>query len=311
MLKNTFSHPETDWRVFAFGKDKGDRHGIERQDDRSHQISKRITTEHFGDDPHRKDCAVTTRQNVFSTPMNRRRAFGMIAGAAVAGSSLGLLSRSEATQAAGGVLEAVRDLNLRSEASIDSPVIGWIGTGQLATDVVPGQPEMIDGYRHITTDEDVTGWALDDGLKWQYDTDPDPELPAVRYLAREDNLLLDPGGEPIMWLDFGTQVRPTDEVSGEYRLVRVNNVEEEVDGWIRNWVLTPDSTARFTVDAPIPGPNAPLLAAPDLEAEWVAEVPEGEYVLDYDHEVVNGFYGVQWRDVSGWMLESLLVESWS
>lgn len=251
---------------------------------------------------------MTTRQNALSTPMNRRRVFGMIAGAAVAGSGIGMLSRSERAHAAGGVLEAIRDLNLRSEASIDSPVIGWIGTGQLATDVVPGQPEVIDGYRHITTEDDVRGWALDDGLKWHDESDPDPELPAVRYLAREDNLLLDPGGEAIMWLDFGTQVRPTEEVSDGYRLVRVFNVEEEVDGWIPNWILTPETAARFAVNAPIPGPNAPLLAEPDLEADWVAEVPAGEYVLDYDHEVVDGFYGVQWRDVTGWILGDFLIE---
>lgn len=231
-----------------------------------------------------------TRQNLFSSPMNRRRAFGMIAGAVVAGSGVGMLSRPASMQAAGGVLEAIRDLNIRSEPTINSPVIGWIGTGQLAYDVVPGSPEVIDGYRHITTQEDVTGWALDDGLTWH--DGGDPVDPVIRYLAREDNLLIEPYGQPIMWLDFGAQVRATEEVSGEFRLVRVFKVDEEVDGWIRNWILTPDTAARYTVDAPIPGPHAPLLAEPDFDSEWIAEVPEGEFVLDYDHEVVDGFYGV-------------------
>lgn len=251
---------------------------------------------------------MTTRQNVFSTPMNRRRAFGMIAGAAVAGSSIGLLSQSGTTLAGGGVLEAIRDLNLRSEPTIDSPVIGWVGTGQLVHDVNPGSPEVVDGYRHILTEDGTQGWVLDDGLKWHDGSDPGPGDPVIRYLAREENLLIEPYGQPIMWLDFGTQVRATEEVSGEYRLVRVYNVEEEIDGWIPNWILTPDTTIRYAVSAPIPGPNAPLLAEPDLEADWVAEVPDGEYVLDYDHEVVDGFYGVQWRDVSGWILGDFLVQ---
>lgn len=245
---------------------------------------------------------------LFTTPMNRRRAFGMLAGAAVAGSSIGLLSQSQSTQAAAGVLEAIRDLNIRSEPTIDSPAIGWIGTGQRATDVVPGQPDVIEGYRHISTEDGTNGWALDDGLQWADDSDPDPDPQAVRYLAAPDNLLLDPGGEAIMWLDFATQVRPTAEVADGYRLVRVNNVEEEVDGWIPNWILTPDTTTRYTLSAPTPGPSAPLYAEPHLESDWVAEVPDSELVLDYDHEVVDGFYGVQWRDTTGWMLESHLVE---
>lgn len=243
--------------------------------------------------------------NFGNETFTRRGMLRLMGGAGAAAATGGLLLRTPAT-AAGGPLEAVIDVTVFEEWYNGSTPVTQLYVGDLVENFDPLNPEVVNGYRHIRVADGRGGWVLDYALEPADALPEDPVFNIIRFLTRQDDLLVDPYGEVIATLPFGTQVETSTTLDGEFVLGRGWLESGPVEGWVRNWLLTPDTARVYSVVLLETGAVAPMVAEPYDGAAWVADIPDGSKVIDYDGEVVDGYRGVESEFGTGWISQEYL-----
>lgn len=243
--------------------------------------------------------------NFRNETLTRRRMIGLFGGLGAAVASGGFLAGNQAA-AAGGPLEATIDVYAFTEPYNGSEVVREILAGEVVENLDPLNPEVVNGYRHLRLSDGLAGWALDYAFEPVGGSPEDPVFNIIRFLTREDAIFADPYGDVIADLVFGTQVEASTIRDGEFVLGRVWLEGGPVEGWVRNWLLTPDTAVVRTVVLPDLTGSAPMLAEPNADAEVIAEIPHDSKVIDYDGEIVNDYRGVESAYGPGWISQEYL-----
>lgn len=245
------------------------------------------------------------RETLSNKPMNRRGAFKLVAGAGLAAAGAGAPLTSHSTMAAGGPLEVTSDVNLYVDTDL-AEVVRVLETGEQVTHFDVMNPELVDGHRHVTTSLGESGWVNDIYLH-PVGTPPEETIFATpRWVTVNENMLAQPNGDVVANLEFGTQVEVSTLVEGEFIYGRVWLESGIVVGWVRTWILAPESARPFTVTLPELEGWVPMMAEANDDATVVAEVPVGAKVIDYDGIESNGYLGVESALGSGWIRKEFL-----
>lgn len=244
--------------------------------------------------------------NTQTEKLTRRRMIGLIGGATATVATGSLLFNAPNALAAGGPLEVTTNVNLYAEADGSSEIIRLVEMGEQVTNADVMHPEVLNGYRHVSTAQGEIGWINDAYLEPADAPPSDPVFNSFRFVTLEESLLSGPEGYPMATLSFGTQVEASSTYNGEFVYVRVWLEGGETYGWVRSWLLTPDTARCFEVVLPELEGFVPMLAEPGNENSWVADIPHGSKAIDYDDVVVDGYRGVETEYGTGWISQEYL-----
>lgn len=239
--------------------------------------------------------------------LDRRWVLKLIGGAgalAIAGAvTLPGKAGAQEAQAVGDYYRTTARLNLRAQPNTSAKILLVLPENALVQQVAPIQ----NGFRKVAY-QGTTGWAHSDYLAISNGGSSDPPTwIGIGVTTSSVNLRSGPstGHQVLKIVPKGAAIDISDRVEYGFRYVKYNGQGGYVyDDYIAPQDSSEDGPVRFKTTA-----RVNMRAKPSTSAKIIKVIEKGEYVLDYDLVMANGFRGVDYQGTVGWIHDDYLQES--
>jgi uncharacterized protein YgiM (DUF1202 family) len=235
---------------------------------------------------------------VSGTAVTRRSMLTWLAGAGAAVLG-GAVTRGVSASSGSPFFRTTANLNLRAKASASGKILLVIPANAIVTNLGASS----NGYNKVSY-QGTAGWAYGAYLE-DVVPDPDADFSGVGETTSAVNLRSGPGtAYPVIQVvKKGTHVQLSDVTQNGFRYVTANGTL----GWIFDDYIAQSAEGGGVSFVTTSAVN--LRAKPSTTGKILLVAPKGATVVDYDLVVSNGYRGVDYRGMVGWISDTYLREA--